>query len=202
MNKWLVFAAVISLSSTSGAALAAGDAAAGKAKSAPCAGCHSSDGNSVNPDWPKLAGQHPGYIEKQLIEFKGGARTNAMMAPMAAPLSEQDMIDIAAYFTAQSKTPGAADEALVGLGEKIYRGGNPATGVSACIGCHGPTGAGNPAAKFPALSGQHAKYMVNQLKAFQAGERSNDAGRMMRNVAARMTAQEMEAVASYIQGLH
>jgi cytochrome c553 len=160
------------------------------------------DGNSANPDWPTLAGQHPGYIEKQLKEFKIGDRANAMMAPMAAPLSEQDMADLSAYFSAQTKQPGAADEALVELGEKIYRGGNAATGVAACIGCHSPTGAGNPAAKFPALGGQHAKYVVNQLKAFQAGERANDAGKMMRNVAARMTAQEMEAVASYIQGLH
>lgn len=202
MNKWLVFATVISLSSVAGTALAAGDAAAGKAKSAPCAGCHGMDGNSANPDWPTLAGQHPGYIEKQLKEFKIGDRANAMMAPMATPLSEQDMADLSAYFSAQTKQPGAADEALVELGEKIYRGGNAATGVAACIGCHSPTGAGNPAAKFPALGGQHAKYVVNQLKAFQAGERANDAGKMMRNVAARMTAQEMEAVASYIQGLH
>lgn len=202
MNKWLVFAAVILFSSAASAAFAAGDGAAGKTKSAPCAGCHGMDGNSANPEWPKLAGQHPGYIEKQLKEFKSGDRSNAMMAPMAAPLGEQDIADLAAYYADQPKQMGAADEALVQLGEKIYRGGNPATGVAACIGCHSPTGAGNPAAKFPALGGQHAAYVVNQLKAFQAGERSNDAGKMMRNVAARMTSKEMEAVASYIQGLH
>ncbi len=202
MNKWLVFTAVISLSSAGSMAYAEGDAAAGEAKAAACASCHGADGNSANPDWPKLAGQHPLYLVKQLQEFKSGVRSNPMMSPMAAPLSEQDMADLAAYFAAQDPQPGAADEAMVELGEDIYRGGIPATGVAACIGCHGPAGAGNPAAKFPALSWQHSNYTVNQLQAFKAGQRNNDAGKMMRNVAGPMTEQEMKAVASYIQGLH
>ncbi|WP_455234609.1 c-type cytochrome [Thiogranum longum] len=202
MNKHIVFATVFLLVSGTSAAMA-GDAAAGKAKSATCAGCHGADGNSANPEWPKLAGQHAAYLEKQLKDFKEGeTRSNAMMAPMVATLNEQDMADLAAFYASQTIQAGAADESLVELGEKIYRGGNPATGVAACIGCHGPRGAGNPAANFPSLSGQHAKYVENQLYAFKKGERSNDAGKMMRNTVARMTEEEIKAVASYVQGLH
>lgn len=201
MKKWFVFAAVFSMIGAAGQALAAGDAAAGKAKSSTCAGCHAADGNSMNPDWPKLAGQHASYTVKQLQNFKANERQNAMMAPMAAPLSAQDMEDLAAYFAIQEPSKAEADEALFEKGQQLYRGGNMSTGVAACIGCHGPNGAGNPAAKFPALNGQHAKYTVLQLKAFQKGERSNDAGKMMQNIAAKMTEAEMTAVASYIQGL-
>ncbi|HHH42887.1 MAG TPA: cytochrome c4 [Gammaproteobacteria bacterium] len=202
MSKWLVFTAVISLMGGVSTVWAGGDAAAGKEKSATCAGCHGADGNSANPEWPKLAGQGERYIHKQLQDFKGGARKNATMAPMAAALGEQDMSDLAAYFSSQSVQAGSADEKLVELGQKIYRGGNPASGVAACIGCHGPTGAGNPAAGFPALSSQHAKYVENQLNAFGSGERSNDAGKMMRTIAGKMTDKEIRAVASYVQGLH
>ena len=202
MNKWLVFATIFSLAGGLTQAQAAGDAAAGKAKSASCAGCHGADGNSVNPEWPNLAGQGDGYLAKQLHDFKGGLRENATMAPMAAPLTDEDMQDLAAYFSSQSGKQGAADKSLVDLGEKIYRGGNPSSGVAACLGCHGPAGAGNPAAKFPALSGQHAKYVENQLVAFKSGARGNDAGKMMRSVAGKMTEKEIQAVAAYVQGLH
>ena len=203
MKNWLVFAATLLLAGGVSQAIAAGDAAAGKAKSATCAGCHGADGNSANPEWPKLAGQHADYLDKQLQDFKAGKeRNNAMMAPMVATLSEQDMADLAAYYSAQTIQMGAADKALVELGEKIYRGGNPSSGVAACIGCHGPTGTGNPAANFPSISGQHAKYVENQLYAFKKGERANDAGKMMRNTAAKMTDEEIKAVASYVQGLH
>ena len=202
MKKFLVFAAVFSLVSGVSQATAAGDAAAGKAASATCAGCHGPDGNSVNPEWPKLAGQGVPYLVKQLHNFKDGERKNATMAPMAMGLSDQDMENLAAYFSDQTMSQGAADKSLVELGEKIYRGGNAASGVAACIGCHGPTGAGNPAAKFPRLAGQHAKYVENQLHAFKSGERNNDAGKMMRNIAGKMTDKEIQAVASYVQGLH
>jgi len=202
MNKPLVFAVVFSLVVGVSPAFAGGDVSAGKTKSATCAACHGMDGNSANPDWPNLAGQGAAYIEKQLKAFKGDERQNATMAPMAAPLAEQDIADLAAFFAAQTVKVGAAEESLVELGQKIYRGGNPASGVAACIGCHGPGGKGNPAAKFPALSGQHAKYVETQLNAFKAGERNNDAARMMRNTASNMTEQEIKSVASYIQGLH
>ena len=183
-------------------ALAAGDAAAGQAKSATCTACHSADGNSsMNPQWPKLAGQHPSYTVKQLRNFKDGERNNTQMAPMAANLSDQDMADLAAYYAGQTLQPGHANADLVELGETIYRGGDLSRSVPACTGCHGPTGAGNPAAKFPSLAGQHAAYTVLQLNAFRAGERGNDLNGMMRAVAANMTDAQIEAVASYIQGL-
>lgn len=203
MNKWLVLAATMTLATATAPTLAAGDAAAGKAKSATCAGCHGMDGNSVNPEWPNLAGQHAKYIAKQLADFKAGKdRNNATMSGMVAALNEQDMANLGAYFASLPRKQGAADKSLVDAGQKLYRGGNPATGVAACIGCHGPTGSGNPAANFPALSGQHAKYVENQLKAFRSGERKNDAGRMMRNIAGKMTDAEIKAVAAYVQGLH
>jgi cytochrome c553 len=203
MSNRFVLAAIFSVSAALAAttSLAAGDAAAGKTKAAACAACHGADGNSANPEWPKLAGQHAPYLIKQLTNFKAGERNNAMMAPMAAPLSEQDMADIAAFFTSQTPAEGKADPALVAAGEKLFRGGNATTGVAACMGCHGPNGMGNPPANFPRLSGQHAAYTVNQLKTFRSGERANDAGKMMQNIAARMTDAEMQAVASYIEGL-
>ncbi len=198
----------ISTSSAVWAADAAlkGDPAAGKTKSATCAACHGADGNSTNAEWPKLAGQNEGYLYKQLINFKAGAdaeggRYNASMAPMVASLSEQDMADLAAYFSSQSSTPGQADQTKVSLGEQVYKGGNNASGIPACAACHGPNGAGNPAAKFPSLAGQHAKYTSIQLNAFRKSGRANDAGKMMRNVAIKMTDAEMEAVAEYISGL-
>lgn len=178
-----------------------GNAEAGKTKSATCAACHGADGNSVNPEWPKLAGQHPSYILKQLMNFKNDQRVNASMSPMAKPLSDADMADLAAYFSTQVKKLGEADQTKVALGEQVYKGGNNATGVAACAACHGPTGAGNPASNFPSLNGQHATYIKNQLTAFRTGARANDAGKMMRNVAAAMTDAEMNAVAEYIAGL-
>lgn len=178
-----------------------GNAEAGKTKSATCAACHGADGNSVNPEWPKLAGQHPSYLLKQLMNFKNDERVNPSMSPMAKPLSDQDMADLAAYYSSQVMKAGEADQSKVTLGEQIYKGGNNATGVAACAACHGPTGAGNPAANFPAINGQHAAYTKNQLNAFRKGERANDAGKMMRNIAAGMTDAEIEAVAEYIAGL-
>jgi cytochrome c553 len=183
-------------------AQAAGDATAGKEKAGVCAGCHGADGNSANPEWPKLAGQHAGYVAKQLADYKSKKRENPIMAGQAAALSEADMADLGAYFAKQTTSAGAADKDKLALGEKIYRGGNSSSGVAACIGCHGPTGTGNPMAKFPSLSYQHAAYVEKTLKDFRAGARANDAGQMMRNIAAKMTDAEIAAVASYIQGLH
>ena len=201
MKKLVVIAATCALLGSATAAWAAGDAAAGKTKSVACAACHNPDGNSVNPQYPKLAGQSADYLIKQLTEFKSGARVNAIMVGMVAPLSPQDMEDLAAFFASQQITRGAADPALAPAGEAIFRGGNLNSGVSACMACHGATGAGNPAAKFPALAGQHADYVALQLKAFRAMERANDPGQMMRQIAAKMTDQEIKEVSSYIQGL-
>jgi len=181
---------------------AAGDAGAGKTKSATCAGCHMPDGNSANPLWPKLAGQHPSYLRKQIMDFKTGVRKDPTMSAMAAPLSEEDADDLAAWFTSQQQTPGTADPQQVALGQRIYRGGNAETGVAACTACHGPTGGGNPAANFPKISGQHAAYLEKALKDFRAGDRANDAGKMMRGVAAKMSDKEIAAVAQFVQGLN
>jgi len=201
MNKMLTLFVLISLAAF-GSAQAAGDAAAGKAKSASCAACHGPDGNSPTPAFPKIAGQHAGYLEKQLQDYKSGDRVNATMNGMAAALSDQDMADLAAYFASQTTTIGTAAPDQVELGETIYRAGNPATGVAACAACHGPTGVGNPMANFPSLKGQYADYTVLQLQHFRAGERANDAGAMMRGVAAKMTDEEISAVAQFIQGLN
>lgn len=201
MNKtFFLLAAIFAFASN--AVFAAGDAAAGKAKSAACAACHNPDGNSTNPEWPKLAGQHAGYLEKQLRDFKSGARTNQIMLGMVAPLSEQDMADLAAYYASMPRTGGFASEARLPIGEKIYRGGNAESKVPACMACHGPAGAGNPLANIPSLSGQHAKYTATQLNAFRDGARSNDDKSMMRDAARWMTKDEIEAVAEYISGLH
>jgi len=201
--KSKVLISLLALFAIAGTTQAAGDAEAGKTKAQACFSCHGVNGNSVNPVWPKLAGQHAGYIAKQLADFKAGAQRNdPLMMGQVMSLSPQDMADLAAFFTKQKPSPGSADEAKLAMGEKIYRGGNKETGVSACIACHGPTGAGNPAAKFPMLSGQHAAYTEKALKDFRSGTRKNDSGKMMQNVAARMTDAEIAAVSSYMQGLH
>ena len=200
MKRWLVSVSIV-LAVTAGSVQAAGDAEAGKTKSATCMACHGPDGNSANPVWPKLAGQHPSYIEKQLTDFKAGTRKNDLMSPMAMPLSEQDMQDLAAYFSSQSQSGGTAAADKVAPGEKVYRAGNGATGVAACMACHGPAGAGNPAANFPRIGGQHAAYVEKALKDFRSGARTNDNARMMQGVAMKMTDAEIAAVAQYVQGL-
>ncbi|MBF0219714.1 MAG: cytochrome c4 [Gammaproteobacteria bacterium] len=185
-----------------GVAQAAGDAAAGAQKTMVCMACHMQDGNSMVPTFPKLAGQHAEYISKQLHEFKSQVRVEATMNPMAAPLSDEDIADIAAHFASQKPAIGSANPDLVASGSKLYKAGNAATGVAACMACHGPNGSGNPGAKFPALAGQHADYVKKALTEFRSGVRSNDPQGMMRVVTERMSDAEIEAVASYIQGLH
>ncbi len=202
MFKYLVHILPAVVLLTSGVHSIAADIEAGKQKSQSCAACHGPDGNSTNPDWPKLAGQHVQYTVKQLQDFKAGDRENAQMAPMASPLSKEDMRDIAAFYASQKGRIGATAPEYAEQGEKIYRYGNAETGVPACMACHGPNGAGNPAAMYPSLSGQHAAYTATQLRAFRSGERSNDANKAMRVVAERMTDAEIKAVSEYIQGLH
>ncbi len=201
MKKLLLIASIVGLAQL-GIAHAAGDAEAGKTKSAMCMACHGPDGNSPLPNFPKLAGQHADYVVKQLKAFKAGDRTDATMNGMTAALSEQDMADLAAFYAAQTGTVGEAAADKVELGETVYRAGNTASGVAACAACHGPAGTGNPMARFPSLNGQHADYTVAQLKNFRSGARANDAASMMRGVARKMTDAEIEAVAQYIQGLN
>lgn len=208
MKKAIIFALVAGLSTSLTSAafaneLAHGDANKGRTLSATCAACHGADGNSVNPDWPTLAGQGEAYIMKQLHDFRGDKRVDPLMSAQAKGIkSDADIADLAAYFSSQKTKLGTANKDKVALGKAIYKGGILSTGVAACSACHGPTGLGNFAAKFPKVSGQHAKYIVKQLKAFKSGSRNNDSGKMMRNIAKNMTDAEMEAVAEYMTGLH
>ena len=182
--------------------MAQGDAAAGQAKSALCATCHGADGNSQIPMNPKLAGQSANYLVKQLQDYQSGARQNATMTAMVASMSDQDILDISAWYASQEVTLGGADPAQIELGESIYRAGNEALGVAACSACHSPTGTGNGPAGFPALGGQHEEYTLTQLRAFRSGERNNDASSMMQMTVERLTDAELEAVASYVSGLN
>ncbi|MDA8363088.1 MAG: c-type cytochrome [Gammaproteobacteria bacterium] len=181
---------------------AAGNAAAGKARSVACQACHGVDGNSASPAYPKLAGQSAGYLVKQLTDFKDGKRTNPIMSGMAASLSKQDMEDVAAYFSSQKPAPGVtkASPDTIMLGERLFRGGNRKFGISACMSCHGPAGAGIPP-RFPRLAGQHAAYVEAQLVAFKNGQRTND-DHIMQSIAFRMSLAQINAVSQYIQGLH
>ena len=215
MKKKLLVAAttLAALSVATVPALAAGDAAAGQEKSKACIACHMADGNSVVPTWPKLAGQSAKYIVKQLKAFKTKQRLDETMAGQVQFLSEQDMEDLAAYFSSQSVSPGNSSKPeLVNMGKQIYRKGNIEERVFACKGCHGLKGAGNhatlesikaaPVLNSPALSSQHATYVVKQLKAFRDGTRKNDVGKTMRNIAIGMTDDDIEAVAEYIVTLN
>ncbi len=166
-----------------------------------CAGCHAVDGNSAAAANPKLAGLNAEYINKQLNEFKSGARQSAVMSGMVAALSPQDMLNLSAYYSAQQPKPATAkDRELAMAGQKIYRGGVQGAGVPACASCHGPQGQGIPT-QFPRLAGQHSDYIYAQLEAFRLGNRANDAAKMMRSIATKMTDADMKAVAAYIQGL-
>jgi cytochrome c553 len=184
---------------------AEGDAAAGQSKSAMCAACHGADGNSVVAQWPKLAGQHAQYLERHLELIKSGERAVPEMLGIVATMSEQDLADVSAFFAAQSIKYGIADEALIKLGESIYRAGNAESGVPACMACHGPAGEGNPLAGYPSLAGQHGLYTTSMLNRFRSGETwgEDDANSIiMAGVANELTDAEIAAVASYIQGLH
>lgn len=179
----------------------AGDAAAGAQKAAICGACHGATGSSINPEWPNLAGQHESYIVAQLQAFKQSARDNPLMMPNAAPLSDQDMQDLGAHFASQTPVGLEADESNYKLGEKLYRGGDAERKLPACIACHGPQGKGNGPARYPALRAQHSVYTYNQLKAFAEGRRNTPGNDIMKDVAGRLTEDEMRALASYTQGL-
>ncbi len=180
----------------------AGDAAAGKEKAVVCQACHGADGKSLLPEYPNLAGQGEAYLVKQLQDYKSGARENSLMYPLASALSDEDMADIAAFYGQLPAIKGVASEENLTAGENIYRGGITAAGIASCIGCHGPAGKGNPAAVYPALTGQNAAYTTLQLEYFRSGARANDPNGMMRNLAHRLSDAEIAAVSNYIQGLN
>lgn len=176
---------------------------AGKAKSITCAACHGADGNSINPEWPSLAGQHADYTAKQIAAYKNGDRDNVLMTGMVLTLTDQDMADLGAFYAAQNPILRTAPPETVDQGQRIYRSGVAESGVPACAACHGPAGKGNPLADYPAVRGQHATYLVATLKEYAAGTRTSDKrqNQMMRNIAAGLTEEQMRAVAGYMQGL-
>ncbi|HZP13229.1 MAG TPA: c-type cytochrome [Nevskiaceae bacterium] len=179
-----------------------GNAEAGAAKAATCAACHGPGGNSSNPEWPKLAGQSSKYIYEQLVAFKSAQRKQPIMMGQATLLSEQEMRDVAAFFSQQKQQPGVASPDSVKVAEKIFRAGDAKRDLPACAGCHGPKGAGNPAAGYARIGGQHAAYTTIQLKSFRAGERNiGTNGQMMTAVASKLTDAEITALASYLNGL-
>ena len=181
----------------------AGDVTAGAEKAATCAACHGKDGNSVNPQWPSLAGQNESYLVATLQAFKDGTRSDMLMGAQAAALSEQDMADLATYFASQTPAKRTADPDLADTGGRLYRGGNKETGISACIACHGPTGQGNAPAAYPAVAGQHAAYTAKQLNDYKNGTRTSDGvSQTMRNITEHLSTDEIAAVAAYMQGLY
>lgn len=201
-KRVIVLVSAVIISFAASLVSAQGDAAAGQAKAALCATCHGNDGNSDLAINPKLAGQNTNYMVKQLMDFKSGARQSATMAAMVLSLSEQDMQDIAAWYASQQVTLQSANPELQELAETLYRAGNEEISVVACSACHSPTGRGNAPAGFPALSGQHAEYTLQQLKDFRSGVRENDVSGMMRTVVKRFTDEELEALANYVSGLN
>jgi cytochrome c553 len=211
MKKMILgFAAMLGITLASSFAFAGGDAAAGQGKTAMCAGCHGADGNSMVSNFPKLAGQGEKYLIKQLKDIKSGSRPVAEMTGMLNAFSDQDLADISAFYASKTIQLSGAKEENLDRGEQIFRGGNMATGVPACTGCHSPAGQGNAPAGYPALGGQFAQYTAKQLRAFRTGAhdaenpaaRNNDGDtRIMRGVAAQMSDVEIEAVANFIAGL-
>jgi cytochrome c553 len=200
--KTLAIAALLP-AATQADGLVEGDAAAGESKSITCAACHGQDGNSVNPVWPSIAGQHAKYIVEQLQAFKSGSRSEPLMLGQVMMLSDEDMANLAVYFEGKvAAAKSVSDPAVIDRGERIYRGGDRDNATSACVACHGPTGLGNPASSVPAVRGQYAVYTAQQLRNYASGARTSDgATRVMRDIAATLSEEDIVAVASYMQGL-
>ena len=194
------------------AATVTGSADAGATKAAVCTACHGPNGNSVNPEWPNLAGQNAAYTREQLAMFKAGKRNNPLMAPIVATLTEQDFADLAAYFAAQTPAGLEADPSYWKAGETLYKSGDAARGIPACTACHGPAGQGNSGAGYPSVRAQHSVYTVKQLQDYLTRNRYRDAtdpavvhqarnSAMMATIAARLTPEDIRNLASYLQGL-
>lgn len=192
-----------------GAVMAQGSVEAGEEKAQVCAACHGPSGNSPSPDFPKLAGQHAEYTTKQLLDYQLATETdgeegrvNAIMQGQAAMLSEEDIADLSAYFAAQEAEGGSAPEEIVERAARLYRGGDPERGLTSCSACHGPRGDGMGLAAFPDISGNHETYIKAQLEMFRSGERQNDPNEMMRNVASKLTDEDIDLLAKYLSGLY
>lgn len=210
LTSWVLFFVAALAGPT---ALAAGSVEAGATKAVACQGCHGANGNSVNDQWPTLAGQNAVYLKAQLTDFHKQVRLNpsGLMTAMGATLGDADIEDVAAYFAAQTVVGLEADPSYWKAGERLYRGGNPARDVPACMACHGPAGAGNPAAGYPALRAQHAGYTIQQLTEYAADQRYTRDGKgdsnggpyglIMHTIAQRLSQEDMRNLASYIQGM-
>ena len=202
MKRFLVLAAVVvSGAFVGGASRGAGNAEAGAAKAVVCQACHGANGVSQNPEWPSLAGLGAGYLAQQLQLFKDGKRPNPVMMPNTANLTPDDMADLAAYFDSQPSPSLEADPSYWKAGEKLYRGGDPARAIPACMACHGATARGADAAKFPSLHGQQSVYVSKQLHDYASGARTTGPGNIMETIAKRLSENDMRSVAAYVQGI-
>lgn len=198
--KKIIFAILLSLMLTT-SALA--EALKAPEKALLCTACHGANGISTVPEWPSIAGQHQKYLLKELHDIKEGKTRQALtMSAILNDLSDAELESLAAFYASQPAPQGTTPENYLKRGELLYRGGDRAQGITACIACHGPNGRGNGQAGFPLLSGQHAEYTIQQLKAFKSKERTNDLNSIMRDISSRMNEDDMRAVAYYIQGLH
>ena len=203
LNSIAVLAAMLLAVQAHAESLVEGSAEAGKARALTCTACHGQEGNSVNPLWPNIAGQNATYTVAQLKAFKAGDRQDPLMTPQAMLLSDEDINNLAVYFEGLPSPAMPVDNAsTVAKGEALYRGGDSSGGVTACLACHGPTGRGNPAANYPAIQGQHATYTAKQLRDYASGNRTTDGTtRIMRDIAENLGSDDIQALASYIQGL-
>jgi cytochrome c553 len=201
MKRLWILAATISGALVGNSAMAAGNVENGATKAVICRACHGASGNSTNPEWPSLAGLGADYIAEQLKNFKDGKRTNAVMAPNAASLSADDMADLGAYFDSLPNTGLEADPSYWQAGEKLYRGGDPARAIPACMACHGPTARGNEPGKFPALRGQQSVYVTKQLNDYASGARTTGPNGIMETIAKRLSPEDIRNLASYLQGV-
>jgi cytochrome c553 len=201
MKRFWILAAAVSGAFVVGASMGAGNIEAGASKAIVCQACHGASGASQNPEWPSLAGLGAGYIAQQLQLFKDGKRVNAVMMPMTMSLSPDDMADLAAYFDSMPSPSLEADPSYWKAGEKLYRGGDAARAVPACIACHGATGHGAEAAKFPSLHGQHSVYVSKQLHDYASGARMTGPNSIMQTIAKRLTENDMRNVSAYLQGI-
>ena len=201
MKRIWILAATISGAIFNTSALPAGSVEAGATKATVCSACHGANGNSINAEWPSLAGLGADYIAEQLKNFKDGKRSNPVMMPIVANLSADDFADLGAYFGSLTNTGLEADPSYWEAGQKLYRGGDGSRGIPACMACHGPTGAGNEPAKFPALRGQHSVYVIKQLNDYASGTRATGPNTIMQTIAKRLSPEDMRNLASYIQGI-
>ena len=201
MKRLWILAATFSGVIVTNSALSAGNVENGATKAVVCQACHGAKGNSANPEWPSLAGVGADYIADQLKNFKEGKRNNPVMMPNAMALSADDMADLGAYFDSLTNTGLEADPSHWQAGEKLYRGGDQARAIPACMACHGPTGRGNEPAKFPALRGQQSVYAVKQLNDYASGARATGPTGVMQTIAKRLSPTDIRNIASYLQGM-